>query len=142
MVQSFNWESTFFALNGTFVKNTYFTFDQDYFLASYTTYVACVYLMHEWSHLSFKVDSENRFLRKFFIENIFQSFCITYIIGHYNPSVRIIHLVSHTSYVVCVNFIHKWRVIYSLKSSPNYRFLEKHFHANFIYSRSFCQKSA
>ena len=33
----------------------------------------------------------------------------TYIIGHYNPSVRIIDLVSHTTCVVCVNFIHKWR---------------------------------
>ena len=28
--------------------------------------------------------------------------------GHYNPSVRIIDLVSHTTYVVCVNIIHKW----------------------------------
>ena len=28
----------------------------------------------------------------------------TYIIGHYNPLVRIIDLVPHTSYVVCVNF--------------------------------------
>ena len=37
------------------------------------------------------------------------SFIHTYIIGHYNPSVRIIDLVSHTTYVVCVNFIHKWR---------------------------------
>ena len=34
---------------------------------------------------------------------------ITYIIGHYNLSVRMIDLVSHTIYVVCVNFIHKWR---------------------------------
>ena len=33
----------------------------------------------------------------------------TYIISHYNPSVRIINLVSHTSYLVCVNFIHKRR---------------------------------
>ena len=32
-----------------------------------------------------------------------------YIIDRYNPSVRIIDLVSHTTYVVCVNFIHKWR---------------------------------
>ena len=32
-----------------------------------------------------------------------------YIIGHFNPSVRIIDLVSHTTYVVCVSFIHKWR---------------------------------
>ena len=35
----------------------------------------------------------------------------TYIIGHYNPSVRIIDLVSHTSYVGCVNFIQKWRQV-------------------------------
>ena len=33
----------------------------------------------------------------------------TYMIGHYNPSVKIIDLVSHTIYVVCVNFIHKLR---------------------------------
>ena len=33
----------------------------------------------------------------------------TYITGHYNPSVRIIDLVFHTIYVVCVNFIHKRR---------------------------------
>ena len=29
----------------------------------------------------------------------------TYVIG---LSVRIIDLVSHTAYVMCVNFIHKW----------------------------------
>ena len=34
---------------------------------------------------------------------------LTYIIGHYNPTVRIIDLVSYTTYVVCVHFIHKWR---------------------------------
>ena len=33
----------------------------------------------------------------------------TYIIDHCKPSVRVIDLVSHTTYVVCVNFIHKWR---------------------------------
>ena len=33
----------------------------------------------------------------------------TYIIVHYNPSVRIIDLVSHTTYVVYVSFIDKWR---------------------------------
>ena len=32
----------------------------------------------------------------------------TYITGHYNPLVRIIDLVSHTTYVVCDNFIHKY----------------------------------
>ena len=33
----------------------------------------------------------------------------TYIIGHYNPSVRIVDIVPHATYVVCINFIHKWR---------------------------------
>ena len=28
----------------------------------------------------------------------------TYIIGHYNPSVRIIDLVSQTTFIVCANF--------------------------------------
>ena len=36
----------------------------------------------------------------------------TYIIGHYNPSVRIIDQVSHTTYVVCITFIHKWRALH------------------------------
>ena len=39
----------------------------------------------------------------------FKCYIYTYIIGRYNSSVRIIDLVSHTTYVVCVNFIHKWR---------------------------------
>ena len=34
-----------------------------------------------------------------------------YIIGHYNLSDRIIGLVSHTTYVLCINFIHEWRDI-------------------------------
>ena len=66
---------------------------------------------------------------------------ITYIIGHYNPSVRIIDLVSHTIYVVCVNFIHKWRDLQFKVDSERQIFWET-FHGNFIYSRSFCQKSA
>ena len=33
----------------------------------------------------------------------------TYKIGHYNPSVKIIDLVSYTTYVVRVHFIHKWQ---------------------------------
>ena len=37
------------------------------------------------------------------------TYIYSYIIGHYNPLVRIIDLVSHTICVVCVNFIHKWR---------------------------------
>ena len=44
----------------------------------------------------------------------------------YNPSVRIIDLVSRTIYVVCVNFILKWR---DLQSTLNDRFFEKLFMA-------------
>ena len=33
----------------------------------------------------------------------------TYIIGHYNALAMIIDLVSPTTYVVCVNFMYKWR---------------------------------
>ena len=55
----------------------------------------------------------------------------TYIIGHYNPSVRIIDLVSHTTYVVCVNFTHKWRDLQFKVDSERLNFWET-FHGNFI----------
>ena len=64
-----------------------------------------------------------------------------YIIGHYNPSVRIINIVSYTTYVVCVNLYISGGT-YSFKSTPNDRFFERIFHGNFIYSKSLCQKSA
>ena len=60
----------------------------------------------------------------------------TYIIGHYNTSVRIIDLISHTTYVVCVNFIYKWR---DLKSTPNDRFFEKLFMAFLFTLRVFAR---
>ena len=41
----------------------------------------------------------------------------THIIGHYNPSVRIIEQVYHNTYAVCVNFIDK----HSLKSTSKDR---------------------
>ena len=34
---------------------------------------------------------------------------IIFLIDHYNPSLRIIDLVSYTIYVVCLNFKDKWR---------------------------------
>ena len=51
------------------------------------------------------------------------------IIGHYNPSVRIIKLVSHTTYVVCVIFLYINVGAYSLKPTPNDKFLEQLFMA-------------
>ena len=51
---------------------------------------------------------------------------IIYSIGHYNPSVRIIDLASHTTYVVCANFIHKWRDLQFKVNSERQIFL-RHF---------------
>ena len=64
----------------------------------------------------------------------------TYMISHYNLSVRIIDLVSHTTYFMCVNFIYKWRDLEFKVDSERQIFWET-FHGNFIYSQSFCQKS-
>ena len=42
--------------------------------------------------------------------NLFRlHFFLFFIIGNYIPSVRIIDLDSHTTYIVCVNFIYKWQ---------------------------------
>ena len=68
---------------------------------------------------------------------------VTYIIGYYNPSVRIIDLVSHTTYVVYVNFIHMWRELQSKVDSEQLIFFWENFSWPIsIYCQSFCQKSA
>ena len=66
---------------------------------------------------------------------------VLYRIGHYNPSVRLIDLVSHTTYVVRVNFIHKWRDL-QFNVDSEWQIFWEIFHGIFIYSLSFCQKSA
>ena len=58
----------------------------------------------------------------------------TYIIGHYNSSVRIIDLVSH-----CVLISHISGGTYSLKSTPNDRFFEKLFMAILFILRNFAR---
>ena len=50
-------------------------------------------------------------------------------------------LASPVTYVVCVNFIHEWRDQQFKVDSETQFFLEA-FHGNFIYSQSFCLKSA
>ena len=52
----------------------------------------------------------------------------TYIVDHYNPSERIIDLVSHTTYV-CVLIFYISGAVYCLKSTPNNRFFVKLFMA-------------
>ena len=76
-------------------------------------------------------------MRNNFIKNkMMKCAHITYIIGHYNPSVRfIIDLVSRTTYVVCVLILFISGETYSLKSTPNDM-------AILFYSQSLFQKSA
>ena len=50
-------------------------------------------------------------------------------------------LASHTTFVVCVNFIREWRDLQFNVDSERQIF-EKLFRGRFIYSQSFCQKSA
>ena len=50
-------------------------------------------------------------------------------------------LASHTTHVVCINFIHEWRDLQFNVDSERQIF-KKLFHGSFIYSQSFCQKSA
>ena len=50
-------------------------------------------------------------------------------------------LASHTTHVVCVNFIRERRDLQFNVDSER-QFFEKLFHGSFIYSQSFCQKSA
>ena len=63
---------------------------------------------------------------------------ITYIIGHYNPSVGITDLVSHTTYVVCVNFIYRWRDLQFKVDSERQIFWET-FHSNLFTLRVFAR---
>ena len=50
-------------------------------------------------------------------------------------------LASHTTHVVCVNFIReRWDLQFNVDSER--QIFEKLFHGSFIYSQSFCQKSA
>ena len=69
---------------------------------------------------------ENALKKKYWILSEISFFYLkynAYIIGHYNPSVRIINIVSHTSYIVCVNFIHKWQDLHFKVDSEQQIFL-------------------
>ena len=66
---------------------------------------------------------------------------LTYLTGHYNPSIRIIVLVSDTTYVVCLNFICKWRDL-QFKVDTERQICWESFQGDFINSQILCQKSA
>ena len=89
----------------------------------------CIQLLisFQWSNLSY-------FLWKFVCISIIH----TYESGYYNPLVRIIELVSYTTQVVCINFIHKWWDLQFKVDSERQIFL-KNFSWQFFYSQSFWQ---
>ena len=60
-----------------------------------------------------------------------QVYIHTNLIGYYNSSVRIIGVVSHTTYVVCVNFIFEWRDI-QFKVDSELQIFGETFHGNFF----------
>ena len=70
--------------------------------------------------------SSNNYAEYIYLRELMDRNINTYIIGHYNPSVRIIDLVSHTTYVKCVNFRHKWRAL-QFKVDSERQFFEKLF---------------
>ena len=86
--------------------------NQDYNLASHSTYVVCVYFLRTyiWRILQFRKIFKKLFMAILFSFSAFTtnllreshvlSYIHTYIIGHYNPSVRIFNL-SHNLYCVC-----------------------------------------
>ena len=67
----------------------------------------------------------------------------TYIIDPYKLSVRIIDLLFLTPLMLCVLILYISGGKYSLKSTPNDKFLGNFsWQFYFIYCQSFCQKSA
>ena len=50
-------------------------------------------------------------------------------------------LASHITHVVCVNFIREWRDL-QFNVDSEQQIFEKLFHGRFVYSQSFCHKSA
>ena len=63
---------------------------------------------------------------------------VIFYIGYYNPSVWIIELVSHTTYVVCVNCIYRWRDLH-FKVGSEQQIFEKLFMAILFNLRAFAR---
>ena len=73
----------------------------------------------------------------------FETVSATYYIPNWplQPLSQDYGLFSHTTHIMCVNFIREWRDLQFNVDSERQIF-EKLFHGRFIYSQSFCQKSA
>ena len=92
---------------------------------------------------SLKVSVKNSECKKKSHEKLLnkQSICwITYIIGHYSPSVKISAQLL-TILMLCELILYVSGGTYSLTSTPNERFLTNIFMAIVIHSQRFCQKS-
>ena len=85
------------------------SFSQDYGLASHTTYVACVNLIHEWWDLEFNVDSEWQIYEKLFHGNFIcsQSFS-------HKGRVCLEAVVKEIFFSYFVSLEMSWAVVYGL----------------------------
>ena len=110
-------------------------------LASYSMYLlVCIYvvcIVYTLSLVAFSLSIAygvcfcSFCLLLIFISNDMRLFPYTYIIGHYNPSVRIMEQLL-TPLMLCVLIL---EVTYSVESTPNDRFFKKLFRGSFIYSQ-------
>ena len=66
---------------------------------------------------------------------------VTYIIDHHNHSERIVDLVYHTTYVVRVTFIHKWRDL-QFKVDSELQIIWKMLNGSFNYSQVFLPENS
>ena len=66
-------------------------------------------------------------LSKFLIEIVEGLIFIFSVYNPLQPSVRIIALVSHTTYAMCVNFIHKWQDL-KIKVDSEWQIFRETFH--------------
>ena len=71
-----------------------------------------------YQQLRSTIDSFVIFVYVIILVAIHFTYIHTYIIGHCNPSVRIIDIVSYTTFVVCVNLIHKWQDLWFKEFLP------------------------
>ena len=100
-------------------------FNQDFDLASHTTYVVCINFRHEWRDLQFKVDSKWQIFVQLFMVILFtlRVYAGNLPTGSRSRNIYLhnlqkwplqpfsqdFDLASHTTHVVCLEFIQDWR---------------------------------
>ena len=126
-------------------------FRQDYAPTSHITHVVRVNFIHEWRNLQFQVDSERQTYWETFSWQVYfysQSLCQKSAqrklpkIYFFFIFLKDYVLASHTTHVVCVNFIHEWRNLQFNVDCERQICWETFSWQVYFFSQSLCQKSA